>query len=175
MGSVITVRASPVVAMIKRQLLSRASVKRELRRRPAENRVANLTPPRFSRYFSTTMPGLSPVASRSATCRSPSDSTLRAITRPVREYQLFSRPVRSDCHVSCTSTPGQRNTSDRVIDEWRSPLRMEAQNQGLGRSAKAQSSANLYAVTNEPFPATSQGGAIISTSPDDVPPGDDTE
>ena len=38
-------------SMIKRELLSRASVKRELRACPTENRVANLTPLRFGRYF----------------------------------------------------------------------------------------------------------------------------
>ena len=34
----------------------------------------------------------------------------------VREYQLFSRPVRSDCHVNCASNPGQLNISDGVTD-----------------------------------------------------------
>ena len=38
-------------SLIERQLLSRASVKRESRTRPTKNRVANLTPLRFCRYF----------------------------------------------------------------------------------------------------------------------------
>jgi hypothetical protein len=38
-------------SLIKRQLLSRASVKRESRVRPTKNRVANLTPVRFRWYF----------------------------------------------------------------------------------------------------------------------------
>ena len=38
-------------SLIERQLLSRASVKRESRTRPTKNRVANLTPLRLGRYF----------------------------------------------------------------------------------------------------------------------------
>ena len=38
-------------SLIERQLLSRASVKRELCGCPTENRVANLAPPRFRRHF----------------------------------------------------------------------------------------------------------------------------
>jgi hypothetical protein len=34
----------------------------------------------------------------------------------VRAYQLFSRLVRSDCHVSCSLGPGQLNMSDGVMD-----------------------------------------------------------
>jgi hypothetical protein len=38
---------------------------------------------------------------------SPSFSTFRATTRPVRANQLFSIPVRSDCLVKGTSGLGQ--------------------------------------------------------------------
>ena len=48
--------------MIERQVLSRASVKRELGTHPTENRVANVTPLRFGRYFNNNDPWL--VASR---------------------------------------------------------------------------------------------------------------
>src|SRR6266516_2501099 len=37
-----------------------------------------------------------------------------ATTRPVRANHLFSILVRSDCHVSCVSIPGQRYISDGV-------------------------------------------------------------
>jgi hypothetical protein len=42
-------------------------------------------------------------------------STFTATTRPVRAYQLFSIPVRSDCHVSCAPMPGQLNIRDGVV------------------------------------------------------------
>ena|SRR5205809_6167107 len=38
-------------SLIERQLFRRASVRRKSRRCPTENRVANLTPLRFGRYF----------------------------------------------------------------------------------------------------------------------------
>ena len=47
-------------SLIKRQLLCRASVKRELRTRPTENRVPNLTPLRFRRNFNDDDPRFVP-------------------------------------------------------------------------------------------------------------------
>src|SRR4029453_8559250 len=64
----------------------------------------------------TTVPGLFPVASLSAKCRSPSASIFTATTRPVRAYQLFSIPVRSDCHSSCTPMLGQLTICEGVVD-----------------------------------------------------------
>src|SRR6266481_7160682 len=60
------------------------------------------------------MPALSPVASLSATCRSPSISTFTATTRPLIANQLFSIPVRSELCVKCSADPGQLNTSEGV-------------------------------------------------------------
>ena len=48
--------------LIERQLFRRASVKRKSRRRPIENRIANLTSLRFARYFNDDDPGF--IASR---------------------------------------------------------------------------------------------------------------
>src|SRR6266480_7190828 len=45
---------------------------------------------------------------------SPSISTFRATTRPVRANQLFSIPVRSELCVKCSAGPGQLNTSEGV-------------------------------------------------------------
>src|SRR5437899_1539467 len=50
----------------------------------------------FSGTSQTTVPCLSPVASLSAMCRSPSASTLTATTRPVTANHFCSIPVRSD-------------------------------------------------------------------------------
>ena len=52
--------------LIERQLFRGASVKRKSRRRPTENRVANLAPLLLAGTSQTTIPGLSPVASLSA-------------------------------------------------------------------------------------------------------------
>src|SRR6266481_3471392 len=60
------------------------------------------------------MPALSPVASLSATCISPSISTFTATTRPVSANQLFSIPVRSELCVKCSPGPGQPNTFEGV-------------------------------------------------------------
>jgi hypothetical protein len=49
-------------SLIERQLFRRASVKKESRRRPIENRIGNLTPLRFGRYFNDDDPGF--IASR---------------------------------------------------------------------------------------------------------------
>src|SRR5947208_16461154 len=70
----------------------------------------------FAGTSQTTTPGLSPVTSCSAICKSPSSSTFTATTRPVRAYQLFSIPVRSDCQLSCTPMLGQLNICEGVVD-----------------------------------------------------------
>src|SRR5215510_14120683 len=62
----------------------------------------------------TTTPGLSPVTSCNAICKSPSSSTFSSTTRPVSANHLFSIPVRSDCIVIGASGPGQLNISDGV-------------------------------------------------------------
>jgi len=68
----------------------------------------------FAGISQTTTPGLSPVTSCSAICKSPSSSTFSSTTRPVRANHLFSIPVRSDCIVKAASGPGQPNISDGV-------------------------------------------------------------
>jgi hypothetical protein len=50
-------------SLIERQLLRRASVKGKSRKRPTENRGANLTHGDFAGTSETAIPGLSPVAS----------------------------------------------------------------------------------------------------------------
>ena len=96
------------------QLLRSASVKRKPCWRPTKNCCANVTPLRFAGTSQTTTPGLSPVTSCSAICRSPSSSTFSSTTRPVRANHLFSIPARSDCFVIGASEPCQLNTSDGV-------------------------------------------------------------
>src|ERR1700745_902905 len=68
----------------------------------------------FAGISQTTTPGLSPVTSCSAICKSPSSSTFSSTTRPIRATHLFSIPVRSDCIVKAASGPGQPNISDGV-------------------------------------------------------------
>src|SRR4030095_4200450 len=92
----------------------RANVQRESRSRPTENGLRISHHVDSTGTSQTTIPGLGSVAFASAMCKSPSASTCRAITRPVRAYQLFSRAMRSDCHVTRTSGPGQLNISDGV-------------------------------------------------------------
>ena len=48
----------------------------------------------FAGISQTTTPGLSPVTSCSAICKSPFSSTFSSTTRPFRAYHLFSIPVR---------------------------------------------------------------------------------
>src|SRR5260370_14244486 len=68
----------------------------------------------FAGTSQTTTPGLSPVTSCTAICKSPSSSTFSSTTRPVSANRLFSIPVRSDCIVKAASVPGQPNMSDGV-------------------------------------------------------------
>src|ERR1700756_2537528 len=94
------------------QLLRSASVKRKLCGSPTKYGCANLTPLGCAGTSQTTTPGLSPVTSCSAICKSPSSSTFGSTTRPVNH--LSSIPVRSDCIVIGASGPGQLNISDGV-------------------------------------------------------------
>src|SRR5262249_1191932 len=96
------------------QRLRSASVKRKPCGSPTKNGCANFTPLRLRWISQTTTPGLSPVTSCSAMCKSPSSSTFSSTTRPVSANHLFSIPVRSDCIVIGASGPGQLNISDGV-------------------------------------------------------------
>src|SRR5262245_24759732 len=80
------------------QRLRSASVKGKPCGSPTKNGCANLTP-LWAGISQTTTPGLSPVTSCSAMCKSPSSSTFSSTTRPVSANHLFSIPVRSDCIV----------------------------------------------------------------------------
>jgi hypothetical protein len=99
---------------VDREFPSRASVKRESRACETKNMVLISHHCFFAGTSTTTMPGLPPVASTSAICQSPSVSTFRATTRPVRANQLFSIPVRSELCVKRTSSLGQLKMSEGV-------------------------------------------------------------
>ena len=75
----------------------------------------------FAGISQTTTPGLSPVASCSAICKSPSCSTFSSTTRPVSANHLFSIPVRSDCIVKAASGPGcaSRLRATSYLRRWR--------------------------------------------------------
>src|SRR5262249_28774031 len=102
------------------QRLCRASVKRKPCGSPTKTVVRISHHCGCAGISHTTTPGLSPVTSCSAICKSPSSSTFSSTTRPFRAYHLFSIPVRCNCIVKAVSWPGQH----RPVDCYRSSFRL---------------------------------------------------
>jgi hypothetical protein len=88
--------------LVEREFFSRANIQRKMCSCPTKNRLVYFTLAGSARHFIDHDARF--VAKWSLVAqgwRSPSASNLYSNHAPVRGYQLLSRPVRSDCQVTC--------------------------------------------------------------------------